>query len=188
MTLDGQCSVTDLMASSIVKVLRSQETTATISACAILCPLKDVDNFFVITWRGGAIDKDCASSLGLAHDGRWIGDVSILEVLHRNIASWVDCQSWIGAGIIGCSLRRVTEEVGAVDARTTRDGWRQDVVVRATVVARVCSSHVASHIAMISDKAAVGGNDLHLLYPAVCICGSDEGEYNRGSSEPAHGL
>jgi len=56
LALDRQSSGIDLMASTVVEVLRGEQLAATVPTAAIFGPLQDIDNLLVILWLCCAID------------------------------------------------------------------------------------------------------------------------------------
>lgn len=160
--------IVQLMASAVIEVLRGDQEAVAVATLAISSPRHNIEKLLAVRRRVRAEDEDGSAVVRLANVHPRFGDVAIFKILHCDVAAWRDLQHWVsGIGVVGRSLRRVAEEVRAVDSCTALAIRRQEVVHTEAIVARVGAGHVPSRIAIIAGELSV--NDvLQLFVPRVC--------------------
>jgi len=93
LTLNGDRETTDLVAASVIEVLCAEENASLVTSRAILGPLHDVGELFVVFGLSSAEDEIRSTSLGLAGQLRRLSDVAVLSILHRKHATRGDLQA-----------------------------------------------------------------------------------------------
>lgn len=104
LSLLGDAAAIDLVATSVVKVLRSHEEALAVTTRASLVPCHNIGNLLVIRRLSGAKDEDCAAAGRLAGDVPRERDVPILKILHCDVVARSDFKLGVCRSVVGRSL------------------------------------------------------------------------------------
>lgn len=168
LALGGESAGVEFVAAAVVESLSGKERAALVASFAVGCPRENVGDGFGGRWLGCAVNEDCTCSFGLAQLVLWQRHVAVLEILHCYPAAGCDGKAWICGRVVGGALRRVAQEICAVDTGTTAGERREEVIIAVACESGIRTSDVPTSVPIIAGEVTSCHVDgLHLLDPGV---------------------
>jgi hypothetical protein len=167
LTLRGDSAIVHLMASTIVEVVDSQETTFRETSTG--SPLLNIQELLV-GWVGGSVDVNKTASWRLAGLVLREGDVTVFEVLDGDKVARLGYKLWVGrlVGVDSGLSLRAKHLVGSNASTSSREANNHDRIAERWISTR----NITTRVAWVANVGTVSIEDIHLLDPRMSRAGA----------------